>query len=78
MNDTTNGQLNTAFVRTHRCAGCWGPLVERYIDRQYKVVCPKGCQPGGFVTEAFVEKRKSESRGELYEVQRHYPFLKGN
>lgn len=76
-NERTNGQLNTAFVRGHRCATCWGVLVEKNIDGKWVVACPKNCSPGGFVTVAFVDRRQSESRAEMYEVQRHYPFLKG-
>ena len=68
--------LNAETVRTQCCAQCYGPLVERYVDGQFVVVCPKNCQPGGFVSKEFAERRKSESLGELYEVERLYPQLR--
>lgn len=69
MNATTNGQLTTAFVRGHRCAQCWGPLV----DRNGTAACPKNCQPGGFVTAEYVTRRKHESALERAEVDTNYP-----
>ena len=65
--------LNAQTIRTQVCAQCYGPLVEQFLDGAFIVVCPKHCQPGGFVSAEFALKRKSESIGELYEFQRLYP-----
>lgn len=67
--------INAALVRDHVCAQCYGRLVERYLDDEFKVVCPKGCQPGGFCTQAWADSRRAESAAELDEVARHYPQL---
>jgi hypothetical protein len=89
MNDRTGDMLNTALVRDYRCAQCWGVLVElwkdeRYVPRiagsgepsgGYVVECPRHCQPGGFVTAAFAERRQAESAAELAKVAANYPAL---
>lgn len=64
---------NGHLVATCVCAQCWGPLVERHVGDTDVVACPKGCQPGGYVTRAWADKRRSESLVELDEVSQNYP-----
>lgn len=66
---------SATLVREYVCAQCHGPLVEKYADGAFKVMCPKGCQPGGFVTRTWAERRRAESAAELAEVARLYPQL---
>lgn len=73
MNAKTNGILNPAFIRRYRCAQCWGGLVEKYLSGEWRVVCPKACQPGGFVTAATVYKNRARSSEEHAEVIKNYP-----
>lgn len=75
MNERTGGILNTTLVNRYMCAQCFGPLVERYLDDQFVVACPKACQPGGFVTAEYAARRESESLQEFYEVVDNYPAL---
>ena len=63
------------LIREYRCAQCYGPLVEACDAGEWRVVCPKRCEPGGFVTAAFVTRRLAESAAELEEVARNYPQL---
>lgn len=73
MTATTNGMLNTAFVKRYRCATCWGALVEKVVEGAWCVVCPKACQPGGFVTAEHVETRRAAAGLEYAEVIANYP-----
>ena len=66
---------NATLVREYVCAQCHGPVVEKYLEGQFTVVCPKGCTPGGFVTRTWAERRRAESAAELTEVARLYPQL---
>lgn len=68
--------LNQRTIKTHVCAQCFGELVEKFIDGEFAVVCPKGCQPGGFVAREYAARRKSESIEELYDVYHNLPQLK--
>lgn len=66
---------NQRLVKRHCCAQCFGPLIEKFIDGRYQVVCPKSCQPGGFVTQAWATKHKAENHAEAAEVSKNYPQL---
>lgn len=65
--------FNARLIRTHVCAQCWGQLVERYLDNSFQVVCPRGCQPGGFVTREYADRRRAESHAQFAEVAHNYP-----
>lgn len=75
MNETTGGVFNTVLVVQYVCAQCWKPLIEKFIDGQWKVFCPRGCQPGGFVTRHYAERRYAKELEEFYEVASYYPEL---
>lgn len=66
---------NQRLVKRHCCAQCFEPLIEKFIDGQYQVVCPKSCQPGGFVTQSWAAKHRAESHAEAAEVTKNYPEL---
>lgn len=63
------------LIRKYRCAQCFGVLVEVCDHGEWNVVCPKRCDPGGFVSLVFAERRIAESAAELEEVARNYPSL---
>lgn len=42
-----------ALIRKYRCAQCFGVLVEVCDHCEWNVVCPKRCDPGGFVSLVF-------------------------
>ena len=65
--------FNARLIRTHVCAQCWGALVERYTEGEFSVICPRGCQPGGFVSREFADRRRAESDAQLAEVAHNYP-----
>lgn len=73
-----NALHNRRLVKKYCCAQCFGPLVERFIDGEYRVICPKKCQPGGFVTQAWAAKQKAEGHAEASEVEKNYPELSEN
>ena len=76
MNEATGGVFNTTLVRDFVCAQCWKPLVEICIKGiGFKVLCPRGCQPGGFVTRGYAERRYAKEMEEFYEVANYYPEL---
>lgn len=67
---------NATLTREYCCAQCYGAVVERRtVSGEYMVSCPKGCQPGGFVTLTFAAERRAVSVSELEEVARAYPQL---
>lgn len=61
------------LIENYCCAQCWGVLVEKCIEGKWIIVCPRACQPGGFVTQAWVAKYKAENHLEAAEVSRNYP-----
>lgn len=75
MNNVTAGTLNTTLARDYVCAQCWGALVERHINGEFTIVCPRGCQPGGFVTAEYAARRRSNDLADFYEVVANYPQL---
>lgn len=62
-------------VHRYRCAQCWGPVVLKCIKGEWTVVCPKGCSPGGFVSENYVEHRRSTDGVDAGKVAANYPDL---
>lgn len=71
-----NALMNQRTIRTHVCSQCFGELVERFIDWEFTVVCPRACQPAGFVSRESAFRRKSESLADLYDVYHAYPKLR--
>lgn len=63
------------YVRSRRCAQCYGAVVEKRIDDEWQIVCPKGCEPGGHVSEAYVKARMAEDLLEAHQVIQNYPEL---
>jgi len=64
-------------VRKRRCAVCWGPVVLKYVEDDWIVVCPKGCQPSGHVSEEYVAWRRAKDAAEAAQVAANYPELAG-
>jgi len=64
-------------VHRRRCATCWGPVVLKCVEGDWVVVCPKGCQPGGHVSEDYVEWRRAKDAAEAAQVAANYPELAG-
>lgn len=64
---------NVVLTRDYCCAQCYGRITERITDRAWRVSCPRGCQPGGFVTLTWASQRRAESIAELAEVAHLYP-----
>ena len=62
-------------VKKRRCAICWGPVVQRWNGKKLEIVCPKGCEPGGHVSEEFVERKRSEDIINTTKVEEAYPQL---
>jgi hypothetical protein len=62
-------------VRRRRCAICWGPVVLKYVEGEWVVVCPKGCQPGGHVSEDYVEYRRQRDTMDYMIAAANYPEL---
>lgn len=44
----------------------------------YVVSCPKGCQPGGFVTASYIDQARAADLAAADEVRAAYPFLADN
>ena len=64
--DSTQAQLT---VRDYGCATCWGHLLQRHEGTETVVECAKyGGEHEGYVTKAFVERRRAESQGEAHEA----------
>jgi|GEM_PF-5692939 len=64
-----------AFVQSRCCAQCWGPVVLRCIEDEWRIVCPKGCQPGGHVSAGYVEYRLAQDAIDAAKVAANYPEL---
>ncbi len=80
MSEQSTRLRNQSTVQTHVCAQCWGALVEKAFDSgdgglYWAVVCPRGCQPGGFATRAWAEEQRAKNYAEAVEVARNYPAL---
>jgi len=65
-------------VKKRRCAICWGPVVYRWVGDDWHVVCPKGCEPGGHVSEEYVEVAQAHDAYMAAEVASNYPELVEN
>lgn len=63
------------LVNTHCCAQCFSPLVLKWLDSRWQVVCPKSCRPGGFVTQAYAHLWQQQNVNDAAEVAANYPQL---
>jgi hypothetical protein len=63
------------YIHTRRCAQCWGRVVEKHIDGRWRIVCLKDCQPGGHVSEDYVEYMLRKDASDYMEVAHNYPEL---
>jgi hypothetical protein len=67
--------LAAKTVRDYVCSACWGHLLEFYEPcDQSRVRCGKYPEHRGFVTKYYVEHRRSDSVGEMLDV--NYTFRK--
>lgn len=66
---------NAHTIKTQVCARCWGALVEKFIDGQYRVVCAAGCDPIAFVSRDRVEQMKRQAHHDYQDVIKRYPQL---
>ena len=64
-------------VEKRRCAQCWGKVVMKKIDDEWIVICPKGCEPGGHVSEDYVQMMETKDAIEAGSVAENYPELAG-
>jgi hypothetical protein len=62
-------------VRKRRCAICWGPVVQRWNGEALEIVCPRGCKPGGHVTEEYVDNQRANDMINSAKVAEAYPEL---
>lgn len=62
-------------VSNRRCAQCWKPMVLRFIDGEWTVICPRGCQPGGHVSAGYVDHREHQDALDAERVAANYPEL---
>jgi len=62
-------------VKKRRCAVCYRPVVLKMVMGQWKVVCLRNCQPGGHVSEGWVDHRRMADMMEAAEVASNYPEL---
>lgn len=62
-------------VQKRRCAQCWGRVVMQYNAEigDFEIVCPRGCEPGGHVSEDYVERRLAENEFDHMRVAANYP-----
>jgi hypothetical protein len=65
--------LRASDVKDRRCAQCWNPVVLKCVEGQWQIVCPRGCQPGGHVSAAYVEWRRQQDAIDAAKVQHNYP-----
>jgi hypothetical protein len=62
-------------VKTRRCATCWGPVVLKWLDEEWGIVCPRGCQPGGHISENYVISAIIRDTQDAGKVLANYPEL---
>lgn len=68
-------------VEKYACAQCWGPVVLKHFDEpdetgdHWRAVCPKGCEPGGLVSAAWVERQRTNDQMNSERVRHEYPEL---
>ena len=65
-------------VKKRRCAQCHGPMTMKKIDEDWVIVCPKGCEPGGHVSESFVDQQQKKDSIDAFKVGQNYPELDPN
>ena len=65
-----------SHVRKRRCAQCWGPVADRQLnDGSWEIYCPKGCQPGGHVSQEHVEIMRANDSINYAKAAENYPEL---
>lgn len=65
-----------SFLKKRRCAQCWGPVQDRQLDDgSWEIYCPKECEPGGHVSEEYVEMTRKEDAMDAAKVAFNYPDL---
>lgn len=68
-------------VEKRRCAQCHGKMVMRHRkneetgDTEWYIICPRGCEPGGHVSEKFVEASEAQDSIDAFKVKQNYPEL---
>ena len=65
-----------SYVKSRRCAQCYGPMKERQLDDgTWELYCPRGCQPGGHVSETWVASQRDQGNINRDKVANAYPEL---
>ena len=65
-----------SFLKERRCAQCWGSVKDRQLaDGSWEIYCPRGCEPGGHISEENVEMRKKQDEMDAAKVAFNYPEL---
>ena len=62
-------------VKKRRCAQCYSPMTMKKIDGEWEIICPNECQPGGHVSEAYVEIQQAKDSLDKGKVSQNYPEL---
>lgn len=63
-------------LKKRRCAQCWGPVKDRQLDDDsWEIYCPNECEPGGHVSEDYVEMQKKQDAMDAAKVVFNYPEL---
>ena len=56
------------LTRDYRCARCWGALVLKHLEGEWRVVCAADWTHPGYVTAAWVDHRRKLDNLEASEV----------
>ena len=67
------------WLRRRRCAQCFGMVRARQRDGGlWEIYCPKGCEPGGHVSDVYVDYFEARNLTDAAQVAAAYPGLIGS
>ena len=75
QNEQAERARQRRLVNTHVCAQCHGLLVIKWKQGSWQVICPKACQPGGFVTQQYAHLWRQQNVVDAAEAAANYPQL---
>jgi hypothetical protein len=77
MNEEPDVRALSSAVKHRRCAQCYGPVVLRCTTGGvWAIQCPRGCSPGGHVTEDYAEQAIARDVIDAEKVLANYPELR--
>jgi len=62
-------------IAERRCAQCWQEVELIEIDGKATLVCPNGCEPGGHVSDYYVNQQRGRDMVLAWEAAKNYPEL---